>query len=399
MITYDSLLAACTRGGANVLTSVTQLAPAAGSHASVTPAKFVDRSNSVFAFERRYVDGEAVEVALLDSKSSTLNRAEAALQGDLDAGHEVISQIPRLRVSYEEGVSFTDLQLSHRFADGHFRAATIDGVPATQHGSYRAVRDSSPADLSALLNTAPIAALMGGWDSTRFNNQLRLPSALSGETIGVLADQNLSGEEQQSRRGGARVDAFGMSVQLTAGQMQEVLDIQRDELSPKLVEKIEGEIKKAKKGTLSGSTLGLGGIPPQLESLGGVSCRQIIRSWVLSFAALRQLRFGGSEEANIAGRALLAALGLAAIARAEQELYLRANCHLIETGEPVVTLDRRFGQTEVFGPITVEDADTVLVAAIERARETGVADWHGQELVFQGNPAIRGAAVDESTED
>lgn len=398
LITFEEILSACERGGASVLTSVTKLQPAAGAHASVSPAKFVERGNSVFAFENRYVDGEAVKCALIDSKQSQGNRGETALQRDIDAGSEVISKLPRMEVEYADGVAFTDLELPHRFADGHFRAATIDGKPATQNEQYRAVRNSTPVDMTALLNTAPIAALLGGWDSTRVNNQLRLPSALTGEIIGVLANQDSESADQQSKRGGARVDPYAMSVQLSATQMQELLDMQRDELSPKLVAKIEEDIKKNKKGTFSGSPLGLGGIPPQLESLGGVACRQIIRSWVLSFASLRQLRFGGPEDANVAGRALLAALGLATIARAEQELYIRANCHLIESEAPKVKLDRRNGESADFEPLTVEAADRILAQAISHAKSQGVADWHGQVLKFDGNPVVLGAAVEETAE-
>jgi CRISPR-associated protein Csb1 len=53
--------------------------------------------------------------------------------------------------------------------------------------------------------------------------------------------------------------------------------------------------------------LGLGGIPPTLDTLAGVACIRIIRSDVLSFATLRQIRFGADAEGNAACRALLAA--------------------------------------------------------------------------------------------
>lgn len=396
MITYQDLLDACSRGGASVLTSVTEMEPAAGPHASVAPAKFVNRSNSVFAFETRFVDGDPQTIALLDSKQSSLNRAEAALQQDIDAGNEIVSQIPRIVVDYGEAGKLSDMELPHRFADGHIRAGFIDGEPATHDESYRAVRNSTPRNITPLVATAPAAAVFGGWDSTRATNQLRLPSALTGEVIGVLADQEASGEEQQSLRGGARVDSLAMSVKLTGPEMKKLLDAQRDELSPGNVDKIEREIKSAKKGTISAASLGLGGIPPSLESLGGVSCKQILRTWVLSFAALRQLRFGGSYEQDVAGRALLAAFGLAAMARAEEETYLRANCHLVEKGAPKVVLDQRHGQAKEFDPITVDEADQLLVTAIDKARELGVVDWSGQVLEVQGNPIILGGAVDEA---
>ena len=399
-ISFEDLKEACAAGGASTLVSVTELKPAAGEHASVAPAKFVEGSKSVFAFETRYIDGEAARVVLIDSKQSQLNRAEAAIMQDIRADHSVMRKIPRIEVAYENDgnpITYTDLELPHRFADGHIRAGEIDGNPATAHEKYRAVRNSTPANLSALLNTAPAAAIFGGWDSLRKNNQLRLRSALVGEIIGVLADQNLSGEAQLSRRGGARVDPLEMSVRLSAVDMEQLVKSQERELSDKFVSKRREDIKKAKKDTaLSGSVLGLGGIPPQLEALGGVACQKIIRSWVLSFATLRQLRFGKNEEANIAARALLAALGLSAIARAEQELYLRANCDLVEAEEPQVTLDGRYGNTRPLNHITVELADDLLAQAIDYAQSHNVAHWNGQVLTVTGNPVILQGAVAES---
>ena len=399
-IKFEDLKKACASGGASTLVSVTELKPAAGEHASVAPAKFVEGNKSTFAFETRYIDGEAARVVLIDSKQSQLNRAEAAIMQDIRADHSVMRKLPRIEVTYEndgKSISYTDLELPHRFADGHIRAGKIDGQPATAHEKYRAVRNSTPADLSALLDTAPAAAVFGGWDSLRKKNQLRLRSALVGEIIGVLADQNLSGEEQLSRRGGARVDPLEMSVRLSAADMEQLVKSQEGELSDKFVSKRREDIKKAKKDTaLSGSVLGLGGIPPQLDALGGVACQKIIRSWVLSFATLRQLRFGKNEEANIAARALLAAFGLSAIARAEQELYLRANCDLVEAEEPQVTLDGRYGNTRPLNHITVELADDLLAQAIDYAQSHHVAHWDGQILTVTGNPVILRGAVAES---
>lgn len=399
-IKFEDLKKACASGGASTLVSVTELKPAAGEHASVAPAKFVEGNKSTFAFETRYIDSEAARVVLIDSKQSQLNRAEAAIMQDIRAEHPVMRKLPRIEVTYEndgKSISYTDLELPHRFADGHIRAGKIDGQPATAHEKYRAVRNSTPADLSALLDTAPAAAVFGGWDSLRKKNQLRLRSALVGEIIGVLADQNLSGEAQLSRRGGARVDPLEMSVRLSAADMEQLVKSQEGELSDKFVSKRREDIKKAKKDTaLSGSVLGLGGIPPQLEALGGVACQKIIRSWVLSFATLRQLRFGKNEEANIAARALLAALGLSAIARAEQELYLRANCDLVEAEEPQVTLDGRYGNTRPLNHITVETADDLLAQAIDYAQSHHVAHWNGQVLSVTGNPVILRGAVAES---
>ncbi len=406
-ITLADLLNNLELGGGSVITSITELEPAAGPHASVAPAKFVDGSKSVFAYENRYIEDDAQKVVLIDSKQSELNRAEAAIEQGRQYGDEAAVKIPRAVVTYKtenSSVEYTDMELSHRIFDGHFRAGRVDGKPITENDQYRALRNSTPADMSALLNTAPAALLFGAWDSTRKSNQVRLRSALVGEIIGVLADQDPGAEHRQARRGGARVDAVAASVKLAPKDMESLVNDQANELSPGNLKKNRDAIAAASKAKnkdaahVSASGIGLGSIPPVLEETGAVACRRIIRSWVLSLATLRQLRFGTNEKKNIAARALLAALGLNAIARAERELYIRANCDLIESSAPVVTLDQRFGEKKEFAPLTVKQADQLLLEAIEYAKETGVADWNGQTFNVEGNPSIIANATAEDAE-
>ena len=422
-ITLADLIENVKLGGGSVITSNTELEPAAGPQASVAPAKYVEgkgqAAKSVFVYETRYiagkpenqdepktakktVKGKPQTVVLIDSKQSELNRAEAAIEQGRQYGDEAVVKIPRAVVTYqtENGpVEYTDMELSHRIFDGHFRAGTIDGKLITENDQYRALRNSTPADMSALLNTAPAALLFGAWDSTRKSNQVRLRSALVGEIIGVLADQEPGAEHRQARRGGARVDAVAASVKLDAKELSSLVDNQEAELSAKNVAARRKEVKTAKADArISASTLGLGSIPPSLEETGAVACRRIIRSWVLSLATLRQLRFGTDETKNVAARALLAALGLNAIARAERELYIRANCDLIESSAPVVTLDQRFGKKKTFAPLTVEHTDQLLLEAIENAKKAGVADWNGQTFKVDGNPIIIKNATAEDAE-
>ena len=407
VITLADLIENVKLGGGSVITSITELEPAAGPHASVAPAKFVDGSKSVFAYENRYIEDDAQKVVLIDSKQSELNRAEAAIEQGRQYGDEAAVKIPRAVVTYktENGsVEYTDMELSHRIFDGHFRAGRVDGKPITENDQYRALRNCTPADMSALLNTAPATLLFGAWDSTRKSNQVRLRSALVGEIIGVLADQDPGAEHRQARRGGARVDAVAASVKLAPKDMESLVNDQANELSPGNLKKNRDAIAAASKAKnkdaahVSASSIGLGSIPPVLEETGAVACRRIIRSWVLSLATLRQLRFGTDEKKNVAARALLAALGLNAIARAERELYIRANCDLIESAAPVVTLDQRFGEKKTFAPLTVKQADQLLLEAIKKAKEVGVADWNGQTFNVEGNPSIIANATAEDAE-
>jgi len=396
-LTYEQLQAACGPGGSSALVSTTELMPAGGPHAGVAPARYVRGDNAVFAYETRYVDGEAVTVAVLDSKQSQLNRVEAAILQDIADGHEILGKTPRISVSYQGGeVEFTDLELPHRAFDGHIRAGTVDGQRVTAHPDYRAARDASPRNARALLKMSPGSLVFGAWDSTRKAHQGRYRSALVGEIIGVLANQSDTGRKE-SLRGGARVDPVGMSVQLKGDDLLAIVNLQRDELSPKLVEKIEKAAKKPK--ATSASILGLGGIPPALDALGVVSCRRIIRTHVLSFAALRQLRFGGDAEANVACRALLGAYALAGLARADSELYLRANCDLVENSPAKVSLDRRSGEFEEIAPLSIAAADELLEEALSAAQSRAGISWEGRVFKVKGNDEIFAAASADADEE
>src|SRR5579863_4534460 len=79
----------------------------------------------------------------------------------------------------------------------------------------------------------------------------------------------------------------------------------------------EGAGKNAKE--VRSSEINHGNIAPSVQPL-GVTCDHVEHSFVLSFAALRRLRFGG-EGRDIAGRSLLAALGLVALAEQDARGY------------------------------------------------------------------------------
>jgi CRISPR-associated protein Csb1 len=398
-ITMDVLNKACAPGGASVLTSVTELAPGAYPHAGIALARFVAArgSEGTYAYETRFVGGEPVTVVLIDSKGSALNRVEAAISSAVADSDPVLARTPRVRVSYEGLAPVFDFDLPHRVFDGHIRAGTVDGHPATTNPTYRAARDASPGNAKALLETSPLSLVLGSWDSTRRSHQGRYRSALVGEIIGVLADQTPGGT-QPPNRGAARFDMLAASVRLGGDDMEALVAAQEDELSTKNVDSIRKEISKAKKGTISAAALGLGAIPPSVTGLGFVSCSRIIRSHVLSFAALRQLRFGLGLEGDVACRALLAALALNGLARSDAELFIRANCDLVEAGPTVVALDERHGNKMRLEPLSIQDADALLRAAIDAAVSAEVR-WEGQILDVVGNPLVAGGIESDSDED
>ena len=396
-ITLDLLTEASLPGGATCLTSVTELEPAAGPHASVAPAKFASGRQSdakgEYAYEKRYLEGVPSQAVIIDSKQSQLNRCEAALAQAVADGHQVLSRMPRVEVTYQrDGLNeaYSDLTLPHRIFDGHIRAGSVGGTPVTQLDAYRAIRNATPANARAVLNASPVSLVFGSWDSSRFTRQGRWRSALVGEIIGFCADNH------PALRGGARVDPVGMQVRLDEAELKALAEAQRAELSAKNFKNAVNAKPKEKGERISASMLGLGGIPPTLDALGGVACSRIIRSHVLSFATLRQMRFGGGHEGDAACRALLAALALNALARSDAELYLRANCDLRERGPASVDIDQRGGERLVLDALTITEADELLAAALERAGQDAGVAWDGVVLQVTGNPAVAvGAVADE----
>lgn len=397
----DLLTAACSAGGPSCLTSTTPLRPAGGQHAAIAPAKFTTRArdNGTYAYERRYLDGTLRHTVLVDSKQSQLNRVEAVLTQAIDDGVEPLTRMPRIRVTYGED-SYTDVVLSHRAFDAHIRAGTVDGVPVTRTEEYQAIRNASPANARALLDASPVTLVFGGWDASRKSGQGRWRSALVGEITGFLPVDGTSDHPEPSMRGGARVDPVGMQILLDGTAMRGIAGEQADEFSQKTIDEIARDATAADKAKerRSASRLGLGGIPPSLDALAGVSCDLIVRSHVLSFATLRQMRFGAGPAGDAACRALLAALALNGLARSDAELYLRANCDLVEAAPTAVTVDRRAGDVDTVSPLTVSQADALLEAALADADRLAGVEWSGVALDIVGNPAIRQGAVAEDSE-
>jgi CRISPR-associated protein Csb1 len=407
-LTLQHLLDSSSPGGASVLTSVCQLAPAAGWHATVAPPRYIDsRNEPTYLFAPRAIDGQAVQTVLLDSKGSQANRREAAvadaMKDSTHPAHEALARVPRVVLRFpgtSEGdgpVTYFDLELPHRWADGHVRAGTHEGQSVTAAPQYRAMRDSTPGNVGPIFEMSPLSLVDGVWDSSRKSNQVRLRSAMVGEIFGVLADQE-SAEPVIPRKGGARVDPIAASVQLDGKTILAVADRQRDELSSGTYDKIARGAKDAAKKQNSGAVLGLGAVPPSLTGLGGIACTQITRSTVLSFATLRQLRFGGSREQDVAFRAVLAAVALLSMSLADDELYLRADCDLVEAAPCEVVLDGRYGVRTALSPIETNHAVQLVLDAYANAEKHGL-DWAGQEFVVDGDATMLASAVEDTADE
>ena len=93
------------------------------------------------------------------------------------------------------------------------------------------------------------------------------------------------------------------------------------------------------------SEINHGNIVPSVQIL-GVTCDHAEHTFVLSFAALRRLRFGEPKK-DAAGRSLLAALGLVALTEQDARGYaLRSRCDLVCDGKTPLERVHPDGTTE-----------------------------------------------------
>lgn len=383
----ESLYEHLGRGGAATLDHPAVYSVPEG--AVLAPARYAGRSGSEFVFETRFIDGDFRRAALIDSKQSQSNRAEEGLLASRRHGGAA-RLIPVIEVSYEGRPPLYDLTLPHRAFDAHVRFSKQDGVPVVKQDWYQRLRDSTHADLSAVFVASPATLAFGGWDSTRRTGQLRLRGLLVSELFGVIAD-----DRALSRRSGARLDPLGQDFYVTPEQMWELLDRQREHLSPKLVEKVGKSIesaRKAKKEALSASELGLGGVPPSTEQPFGVSVPEVRRARTFSLAGLRRLRFGGPADEDVAARGALLAMLLVGVAYADADPDLRAYCD-VSSPRARTALD---GQ-EVELDLSIDACERFLAYAVERLPER--LQWRGQIQLLEGDPTIGGGAVDDTGEE
>jgi CRISPR-associated protein Csb1 len=250
-VELDELYDHLRRGGAATLNHPARYSVAGGS--VIAPARYAGRNGSEFVFETRFVEGAFRRTVLIDSKQSQANRAEEGLLAARRDGGAA-TRVPTIEVTYEGREALADLSLPHRAFDAHVRFAIQAGQPVVKQGWYQALRDATHADLSPVFVTAPAALAFGGWDSSRRSGQLRLRGLLVSELFGVVDER----DDRLSRRSGARLDPLGQDFNITPEQFERLVEIQREHLSPNLVEKLHKELdaaRKKKAETISASGL------------------------------------------------------------------------------------------------------------------------------------------------
>jgi CRISPR-associated protein Csb1 len=329
------------------------LQPAGGRGDKIFPPTYPGEGKNAsprHVFEKRRIDGREVWCVLVDSVQSQANRLEECLLGAIRDGARIPHVVVDFSGSKLSGITeVSSLDAPHRVYDAILRDSLLDGKPFLDKDSAIGKRliEANLADASVLLEVSPNALLWGSWNSTGQGGGLgaKFARCLTSEIIAVdvpvdeIVDRR-TGEiavQTAGRRTGSRIDPLGVLKSIISEMKiykgSNGWDIRK-----------EGAGRGAKE--VKPSEINHGNITPSVQPL-GITCDHLEHTFVLSFAALRRLRFGGTAERDAAGRTMLAALGLLALTEQDVRGYaLRSRCDLVCDGAAPLEIVHADGTSE-----------------------------------------------------
>ena len=396
-LTFDRLIDAVS-GSAVAIRSRMKLQPAGGEGDKVFPPSYaVDgRPEHKYAVEERQVgegDGTTTTV-LLDSVASQANRAELALLEGWERD-ELSFPVPYVDFSGDDGATdydkLTVLEAPHRLADAIFRDSLLDGTLFRLSDIGRAITDATPRNAIDLFRYSPTSLLFGMWDSTGPKGGLgsKFQRAYVSEIVGFDA---AAGKKVGSRIDPLQIEKVAPEDRLfNSEDPSEVWTHDRDSAE----KDNKGNPVYASRGSESGeagqpSKINHGNIPPSIDTLaGGVTISKAMQTTVISFAALRRLRFKGFDrEAETAARTAVAALGVAAIAyQYENDFDLRSRCLLVPTHPPRLELLGRDGSAGDAVDVDRNAATEILSAAAAHAAAAEIG-WETGDIRLTPAPKL-----------
>ena len=396
-LTFEQLRGAVA-GDAVALRSRMTLQPAGGEGDKVFPPSYriEGRADHKYAVEERQV-GESDKLSttvLLDSVASQANRAELALLEGWEQG-ELVFPVPYVDFAEDDGVTdyerLTVLEAPHRLADAIFRDSLLDGTLFRLSDIGRAITDATPRNATDLFRYSPTSLLFGMWDSTGPKGGLgsKFQRAYVSEIVGFDATVG--------KKVGSRIDP--LQIEKVASEDRVFNSADRDEVWTDDPDNAEKDTKDnpvlATRSSEKGepgqpSKINHGNIPPSIDALaGGVTISKAQQTTLISFAALRRLRFKGfSREAETAARSAIAALGVAAIAyQYETDFDLRSRCLLLPTHPPRLELLSRDGSAGEVVDVDRTTASGILSAAVTHADAAGVG-WETDRIRLVPAPKL-----------
>lgn len=363
-----------------------RLQPAGGQGDKIFPPTYPGEGRNPqprHVLERRRVDGRDVWCALVDSVQSQAHRMEEALLAAVNDGSVAV---PHVVVDFSgsglTGIeTITSLDAPHRVYDAILRDSLLDGTPFPKSDLGRRLAECRPVDATALLEASPTALLFGAWNSTGEGGGLgaKFPRAVVSEiaAFGVSMEHGEAdvpaGEARASGwRPGSRIDPLGIGKGVPIYQSAaDPKDWTAFENEAATKGKNDPVLFSRKKGDKAGkpSVINHGNVTPSLQPL-GITCDYAEHMAVISCAGLRRLGFGGGER-DAAGRTLLAALGLLALAEQDARGYaLRSRCDLVCEGRAPLQQVHADGTTDAVD-LDRSGARALYAEALSSARDAG----------------------------
>ena len=400
-LTFERLRDAVA-GDAVALRSRLTLQPAGGEGDKVFPPSYnVDgRAEHKYAIEERQIgDSDKVSVTvLLDSVASQANRAELALLEGWERD-ELDFPVPYVDFTGDGGVTdydrLTVLEAPHRLADAIFRDSLLadeDRETLFRLSDIgRAITDATPRNAIGLFRYSPTCLLFGMWDSTGPRGGLgsKFQRAYVSEIIGLDAT---IGNKVRSRIDPLQIEKIAPDDRVfNSANPEEVWTHDAGNTEKDNKDKPVYASRGSKSGEAGQpSKINHGNIVPSIDTqTGGVTISEALQTTVISFAALRRLRFKGMQrEAETAARTAVAALGVAAIAyQYEMDFDLRSRCLLLPTNPPSLELLKRDGSTGEMVDVNRDSAAQILLEAAEHSGAMGIA-WETNEIRLVPAPKL-----------
>jgi len=364
------------RGERTAIRSVTRLQPAGGAGDKVFPPTY---EGGAYATEDRNIGGQIVKTVLLDSVQSCANRMEEVLLDAFRSGR-IVMPVFEMNVPGHEIV--TSLTVPHRVHDAILRDSTWDGTPFRESENGKRLVAARAWNATPFFEYAPTALLFGTWDSQGGGgvNTAKIARSLVSEIIALDAVTGV--------RTSSRIDPLGIKKVL------DVIAKGNDEGTWKFVDPPE-EGKRGKKSDNKGlkpSEINHGNVTPTIAA-GGVTFREALQTTVLSLTQIRKLRFPdakgqSSVEKDVAGRAVIAALGLFAVTLHQEDGYqLRSRCLLVPVDAPEFELIGRTEKDRETFLLDAETAETALKQALATAETKGLK-WHPGRIELQPRPDL-----------
>lgn len=314
-----------------------RLQPVGGQGDKIFPPTYpsdVKNAPPVHVFEPRIVAGHDAPLwcVLVDSVQSQANRLEECLREAAEDG----LPIPHVVVDFSgEGLAglqrITSLDAPHRVYDAILRDSLHDGRPFLSKDSPigRRLLQAGSADASALLEISPNALLFGAWNSTGQGGGLgakfarTLTSEIMAIDVPTVEVKNPRAGELPAHTAGwrtsSRIDPLGIVSKVQVYKGADGWGTTKEAAGKSAIE-------------VKPSAVNHSNIRPKLDPL-GITCRHLEHTFVLSFASLRRLRFGGPAAKDASARSYLAALGLLALVEQDARGYaLRSRCDLVCDG-------------------------------------------------------------------